>query len=964
MKKTKLHITLLFSLIWSFSSIAQQYTNYNANNGLPSNHVYRITQDVEGFIWIITDKGMVKFNGNDFKIYNIRKGLPTNDIWNIITAPDGKVWFFSKSPKIGYIKNDSIYAFPSEIKGEILNPMNRNIVGNTITFNNSQAHYELVNNQWKKDTVFGSLSKLKQYKTFLKHPILDRYQFGKDKKQIIFYNNKNQEVKRLKNSKSIELSHTRAQVNDSTYIWLSDEDYTVLNLNTFQVKTTSFKDAIQIEKSKYVRIHKVNNQLQITGVGFVSALDKNYNLTNTHYIPKDLKAHFSFIDKQDNLWMATLTNGVYKFPNARQQATYSLFNDKVGKIKKIKNRLLTTVFNKGFYQYDSISKQFTPFIKEKEYSYGVFYIPQLDKTYFIFSNRITIFDGAKKAVIKGLKSHSYFNEIARQLVYHNHFLYGNFTVGLNKINTNDLSIEKEYLTNGIRTLASFKKKLIIATSNGLKILKNDSIQFLKIKNMPLYLNQKPILSLHKLDENSLLVGTDSYGAFITNLEKIIPLEETKYLSINDSFVKDNDLWLATDNGVLHYIKDTKNNYKYKDTYNVSDGLLVNNIRSVYATKNNLIVSSNNGAVTIPKKKSDKNQFITVYFENIKYNNAILNKTVDYKKNNQLQVKVSEIDFSENTHFNFEYQLNPLQNKWTKSTSNHLIFNDLPPNKYTLKIKSHQIKKSFNFKIKPLWYQQITIKIIFGLMALSAIIGLLLFLRRKEIEKHQKKINHQKKLAEFELHALRSQMNPHFVFNSLNAIQYYISKNETELSEKYLVKFSRLIRMFFDFSREKEITLNDEIKLLKGYLEIEQMRFGKDFHFRFFIDERLDIHQQKIPAMLLQPIVENAVNHGIFHNAGKGTISIKFNFLAKNSFEVLIADDGVGIKKSKEIQQQSLKTKLSATKTRSTQVLQERLYLLNQHKIWEVSYAIKDNEMEGTTVQLTLTKNETDKSYFN
>ncbi len=964
MKKAKLHITLLFSLIWSFSSIAQKHTNYNANNGLPSNQVYRITQDVDGFIWIITDKGMVKFNGKDFKTFNIRKGLPTNDIWNIITALDGKVWFFFKSPKIGYIKNDSIFAFPSEKKGEILSPMNRNIVGNSVTFNNSQAHYKLVNKQWKKDTVFGGLSQLKQYRTFLKHPVINRFQFEQDKKQIVFYNNKNQEVKRLKNSKSIKLSHVRSQVNDSTYIWLSDEDYTVLNLNTYSIKTTSFKDAIQIEKSKYVWIHKVNNQIQINGVGFVSVLDKNYNLTNTHYIPKELKSHFSFIDKQDNIWMATLTSGVYKFPNARQQATYSLFNDKVGKIKKIKNRLLTTVLNKGFYQYDSISKQFTPFIKEQEYSYGVFYIPQLNKTYFIFSNRITVFDGAKKTVIKGLKSHNYFNEIARQLVYHNHFLYGNFTAGLNKINTDDLSIEKEYLTNGIRTLTSFKNKLIIATSNGLKILKNDSIQSLKIKNMPLYLNQKPILSLNKLDENSLLVGTDSYGAFITNLKEIIPLKETKYLSINDSFSQNNDLWLATDNGVLHYIKDTKNNYKYKDTYNISDGLLVNNIRSVYATKSNLIVSSNNGAVTIPKKKSDRNQFINIYIESIQYNDSTFIHSVDYKKNNQLQVKIAEIDFSENHKFNFEYQLNPLQNKWTTSTSNHFIFNDLPPNNYILKIKSHQIEKSFNFKIKPLWYQQITTKIIFGLMTLSAMIGLLLFLRRKEIEKHQKKIKHQKKLAEFELHALRSQMNPHFVFNSLNAIQYYISKNETELSEKYLVKFSRLIRMFFDFSREKEITLNDEIKLLKGYLEIEQMRFGKDFYFQFYIDERLDIYQQNIPAMLLQPIVENAVNHGIFHNAGKGTILLRFNYLAKNSFEVIITDDGIGLKKSKEIQQQSLKTKHNTTKTRSTQVLQERLNLLNQHKIWTVSYTIKDNEKVGTTVQLTFTKNEKDKSYFN
>jgi len=957
MIQKKLHITLLLILIWSFS-FAQQYTNYTTKNGLPSNHVYRITQDYNGFIWFITDKGMVKFNGTEFKKYTIRDGLPTNDIWNIAATPNGKVWYFSKSPKLGYIDNDSIYAFPSTIKGEILNPMNRDVVGNQITFNNSFSHYQLENNQWKPYNNFGSFSKHKKYKTNLIHSKLARFETSNDDDfSYLFFNKNNEVVKKLKINLEIRLSHTRGQINDSIYIWLSDKSYSVINLNNYYFKTTFFKDAINIEESKYVRMHVVNNQIQITGKGFVSKLDKNYNLINTHYIPNKLKAHFSFIDKQDNLWIATFTNGVYKSPNSKQHAVYDLINEKVGKIKKIDNRLIVPVLDKGFYQYDSITKHFIIYRKETSYPYGVFDIKELNKQYYITSNKISTIHNGNGYTLYAPETHNYFNETARQLVFHKNYLYGNFTAGLNKLNVEDLSLNKEYLINGIRTLISFKNELIIATSNGLKILKNDSIQVLKFNNEDLNFNKKPILSLKKIDSNFLLVGTDSYGAYITDLDKATLLKETAYLSVNDTYIENNNLWLATDNGVLHY-KKNKTDYIFINIYNENDGLLLKNAKSVYVNNNELIVSSNSGVVTIPIMKSNNKPLLDIYISHFNYNNkAITSKNVKFTKNNIVNFDVSSIDFSENTDLFYEYQLLPIQQKWISTSSKHISFNNLQPETYELRIRSKDKTNFLYFEILPLWYQRLITKIIFGLLFLSFLITVVLFIRKRELSKQKKKLNAQKKLADFELHALRSQMNPHFVFNSLNAIQYYLTKNDVELSEKYLVKFARLIRMFFDFSREKNISIEKEIKLLKGYLEIEKMRFGKYFNFRFIIDDKLKLSNIKIPTMLLQPIVENAVNHGVFHKGGKGLIEVEFQKIDYNIFKVIISDDGVGLKKSKEIQNKSLKNKDSKSKTRSSHVIKERIELLNQSKKWKIEYKLSDNSnaLTGTTVQLIFTE---------
>ena len=945
MKKN--HIILFFLLIWN-SVFSQQYTNYSTKNGLPSNHVYRITQDVDGFIWFITDKGMVKYNGTDFKKFTIRDGLPTNDIWNIIATPDGKVWYFSKSPKIGYIERDSVYAFPSAVKGEILSPVNRNVVGNEVTFNNT-AHYVLKNGQWNAYDVSGSR---KQY--ILNHTKLHRIQFSEDKTQILFIDKDNKEVQRTKTCNEITQSHTRSQVNDSTYIWLSNKAFVVLNLNNYNIKTTLFEDAINIKKSKYTRVHVVNNQIQITGKGFVATLDNNYNLVNVHYIPDHLKAHFSFIDKQDNLWVATFRNGVYKLPKSKQNATYTLINEKAGKIKKIGNRLITTVLDKGFYQYDSISKQFKPYIKDSDFTYGVFEVKELNKKYFITNKKITTIQNNTKTILHASRNEFYLNETARQLVYHNNYLYGNFTAGLNKLNPNDLSINKEYLSNGIRTFISFKNELIIATSNGLKILKDDSIKTLKLQTeVPNNLHKKPILSLNKLDSNALLVGTDTYGAFITDLDKIIPLRETAYLSINDSFLDNENLWLATDKGVWHYKKDKENNYIFITTYDEDDGLLLQNAKSVYATDKDLIISSNIGVVSIPKKKTSTKKLLAIYVANTNYNDKkIISNTVKYTEDNTLNFSISSINFSENTPFFYEYQLLPIQKEWMQTTSKQLLFNDLLPNKYVLNIRSQGEVNTSDFEITPLWYQTWLVKTFFILWLLLSLIAVVLLIRKIELKKQAKELNTKRKMAEFELHALRSQMNPHFVFNSLNAIQYYITDNKLELSEKYLVKFSKLIRMFFELSREKKTSIEEEVNLLNCYLEIEKLRFGEDFNFSIEVDVTLN-KLNDIPVMLLQPIVENAVNHGLFHKKGKGEVSIVFTKIDSQSFQVSITDNGVGRKKAAAIKQQSTNKHLS----KSTYIIQDRITLLNEYDEWKITYKIDDLDklkQTGTQVVLSFT----------
>ena len=127
------------------------------------------------------------------------------------------------------------------------------------------------------------------------------------------------------------------------------------------------------------------------------------------------------------------------------------------------------------------------------------------------------------------------------------------------------------------------------------------------------------------------------------------------------------------------------------------------------------------------------------------------------------------------------------------------------------------------------------------------------------KQYEDEIAFQKKIHRIELDALRSQLNPHFIHNSLNAIQYYIQRNEVEISENYLTKFSKLMRMFFEYSKKASITIRDEVTLLKTYLEIEKLRFEDKIEYTIEVDDELNQDSREVPTMLIQPIVENAIN---------------------------------------------------------------------------------------------------------
>lgn len=155
-------------------------------------------------------------------------------------------------------------------------------------------------------------------------------------------------------------------------------------------------------------------------------------------------------------------------------------------------------------------------------------------------------------------------------------------------------------------------------------------------------------------------------------------------------------------------------------------------------------------------------------------------------------------------------------------------------------------------------------------------------------------NISKQLTELQLAALRSQMNPHFIFNALNSIKKFVLSNDAENADEYLGKFSKLIRLILNTTREADISLEKEIEMLTLYLELEKLRFGKKLNYEIYVDPPLTESTIYIPTMIIQPFIENAILHGIMHKEGDGEINISF-FHYSNYLEINVKDNGVGRK---------------------------------------------------------------------
>lgn len=223
-------------------------------------------------------------------------------------------------------------------------------------------------------------------------------------------------------------------------------------------------------------------------------------------------------------------------------------------------------------------------------------------------------------------------------------------------------------------------------------------------------------------------------------------------------------------------------------------------------------------------------------------------------------------------------------------------------------------------------------------------------KTKQIEAEKNKIEGE--MDRVKLTALRAQMNPHFIFNSLNSIRAYVISNKVKEASEYLSKFAQLIRLILHYSSKENIELHKELEALKLYIQLEELRFREDFEFKVQIDEKIEVNKVLVPPLILQPYIENAIRHGLAPKHGKKSLKLKVN-AEYDHIVFSVKDNGVGRKYSKKVQAQQN----SKHKSIAMDLTKRRINLMGLKNLKNDQVVIhdryKDDKPNGTEVIITL-----------
>jgi hypothetical protein len=409
------------------------------------------------------------------------------------------------------------------------------------------------------------------------------------------------------------------------------------------------------------------------------------------------------------------------------------------------------------------------------------------------------------------------------------------------------------------------------------------------------------------------VGTAQYGLFIidgtklTNLNDQNPINFITSYFIKNIFIDKSDIaWIGTDKGINRISCLGLSDYKI-DRITTSLSIPDDNTSALYVTGDTIYIASLDGISCFKYNSSILKEIpgmeITEIFMNGERLSQPITNVFNYSENN-ISIEYSAISFKNARNIEFNYRFAGSSNEWIRTSSKRIDLSGIKAGKYRFEIRAvnpitgeKSDIKHFDFVIKPPFYQN-------GYFILGSIVICLLLIWKIEkyrintIRKKSEENNRiHKQFVELEMQALRAQMNPHFIFNAMSAIQSYFIMNKEEKANAYMARFARLIRQMLDYSRDNFISLDEEISLLANYMSLEKMRFETKLEFYLHLDSQINPSEYILPSLLLQPILENAVNHGIIPSKNNNIIQLNIN-LEQDYLICDIQDNGIGINQSK------------------------------------------------------------------
>ena len=974
---------LSFFIIKLGASQDYAYKNYSTKDGLAGDHVYHAVQDKEGYLWFATETGVSRFDGKNFVNYTVNEGLPSNEILKLFVDSKGRVWMMPFANKLCYYYKGKIFNATND---SILNLMQiKTIVIDIIEDSRNNLIFKEI-----KNNLIGLSPKNKIY-LFQSNSIdFHSIGIGKNKQPQIFLRNYNSKIIRQKTElyniiftkNAIELTKVEQQ-----YDFLCDKTGDALITPSLIITTNRKKEKLiptafifhllDQKESTYSRnaglnnINLLNDSLIFinTDSGTISYDFLNQIVINKYLTSENVTNAFS--DNEKNIWFTTANHGVYKLCSTdilnfiwkNENNNFSTITSVGGTDKSVfigntRGEFWALKKNKDLI---NLKKEMTiNFLKgmNQKIKYKQNRLIILDQMSFLIFNKgkfsnIEISDKRYFSI----KDFDMSNKDRIFISYHSGACYGDL-----KIKGNSFQLNKfQYFYNSRTTSITIADSIVyLGTLSGLKSFDHEGNIINKLPNLPLL---KVSVSNLVYKNGLLWIGTNQNGVICFDGKKIIRnitfQDGLPDNSIRCMYIDGSKLIVGTSKGLAEISFTDLKEIKVIRKYDINDGLVSSVINDLFVLKDTIYVATEEGLSIITKPKINQHGECLLNTPIIKVGSKVISgQNINLNPGEDIEFEYVGISFKSEGDILYKYRLIGLDTTWKTTNLTDINFSYLPYGNYhfeLMAINKFGIQSriiNVPFLVKKKLYEETYFRLSL-LFLLIIMIWSLYQIRVKRNKLHYtNKLQNAQKIMELEQEALKAQMNPHFIFNCLNAIQHYIFEKDVMSANKFISSFAGLIRQALDNSGRKNISLEEEIIFLKSYIEIEQNRFEDKFYYSIKVEEQLDTISLQIPPMLIQPFVENAINHGLLHKKNeKGNLVIDFSKL-DDMLKIIISDNGIGRVAAKSFS--SYKELLHVSK--GIQLTQSRINKLNDSENNKIRMTIEDKydtigNSTGTQVEL-------------
>ncbi len=935
---------VVFFLTAGLSIIAAQqpqpaFKHFTTEDGLPSSQIYQALQDVDGFMWFATDRGVVKYNGYEFKTFTTKDGLTDNVVLNLFQDFKKRIWMISISGSICIYENNTI-------KPYLYNAIAKRIFKGCYQFEISVDSSETVfiesgygvcsiNLHGEVKLIVDHLVDQKEIRliiddrSLLKKPVGLNYISRQNRICKLFH---------VQDSSSELITLGRQEVGRIRAVRRRNKTLLVGIAKTlFELNDKTLTPLVKFEHDIIELIEDDHENLWVcTSKGlFMYRFPGNYRESNK-YLDGIFISNITQ-DHENGYWVTTVDNGVFNLVN---HDVGNYFNEPAINspliLTKDRSSMYAGYFNGSIAKMNS--RELKPIIIESMTSgvISIFFDTSTarmlvcnDKLEYWKNNKIYPIENPKK-----LKANSGF-------VQNKNGLFAGAYGSVLRIFRDEPGFAGPFNIRINCIYSTETDQLILGCIDGVYKLDEN---FKSIQLLDERLKDIRVDDINSIC-GSLCFATHGKGILILkNNGKILTISESDGLCsdiIHSMCVSGNTLWCGSNNGLSKVEFSASGDDSYQITpVNVNNGLISNEIIDIDILKDTVWIASKKGISFFNSKVDFVNHSIpNVYFTSLKVNNAdtvVQNNYQFSHLNNSISIGFESPVFKSNGRQTYRYLLTNQGDSIEGSTNNREVeFLSLKPGHYSFQVKAinnsgvASLQPSvFQFVILSPWWQRTWFKLL-GLIALL-LSGYLLYKRR--VDQIENKYSIEKKQAALQLTAMRAQMNPHFVFNVMDSIRNYMMDKDITSAEKYLTSFAKLIRYTLEHSDKQECSLSDELSMIRIYSDLEKLRFSDPIDVEFDYDKSIQTDEIMIPAMILQPFVENAFKHGMKNKQSRPKLIIR---LIENIGNVQVVIENHGIDKPDLTPSNSKKKK--ERNSYGLALVQERIAAYNKAYSREIQY---------------------------